>query len=209
MIDGSTGLRRFAPRVGVAAAVLLLAGACSSSGGGTASPGASVTTGAATGAATTAAAPSASAAGSSSAAASGAAGACAPTTTPAVSGSGPADTASAGAQVAGAYQKFFDPATPSATKVGLLQNGTAFVPVMTGFASNPLAAQAAVSVQKVAFTSATAADVTFNLCESGQPVLPNSTGKAVQEGGVWKVADATLCGLVKLNSGGAAVPGCS
>jgi hypothetical protein len=207
MIDGSTGLQRFAPRVGVAAAVLLLVGACSSSGGGTASPGASVTTGAAT----TAAAPSASAtAASSSAAPSGgtATGPCAATTTPTVSGSGPADTAAAGTQVATAYQKFFDPATPSATKLGLLQNGTSFAPVVAGFASNPLAAQAAVSVQKVAFTSATAADVTFTLCESGQPVLPNSAGKAVQQGGVWKIADATLCGLVKLNSGGAAVPGC-
>jgi hypothetical protein len=207
MIDGSTGLQRFAPRVGVAAAVLLLAGACSSSGGGTASPGASVTTGAAT----TAAAPSASAtAASSSAAASGGAatGACAATTSPTVSGSGPADTAAAGTQVATAYQKFFDPATPAATKLGLLENGTSFAPVVAGFASNPLAAQAAVSVQKVAFTSATAADVTFNLCEGGQPVLPNSAGKAVQQGGVWKIADATLCGLVKLNSGGAAVPGC-
>lgn len=207
MIDGSTGLQRFAPRVGVAAAVLLLAGACSSSGGGTASPGASVTTGAAT----TAAAPSASAtAASSSAAPSGgtATGPCAATTAPTVSGSGPADTAAAGTQVATAYQKFFDPATPSATKLGLLQNGTSFAPVVAGFASNPLAAQAAVSVQKVTFTSATAADVTFTLCESGQPVLPNSAGKAVQQGGVWKIADATLCGLVKLNSGGAAVPGC-
>lgn len=209
MIDGSTGLQRFAPRVGVAAAVLLLAGACSSSGGGTASPGASVTTGAAT--TTTAAAPSASASAASSSAAAGgtSTGPCAATTNPAVSGSGPADTAAAGTQVATAYQKFFDPSTPSATKLGLLQNGKAFVPVLTGFASNPLAAQATVSVQKVAFTSATAADVTFNLCESGQPVLPNSAGKSVQEGGVWKVADATLCGLVKLNSGGAAVPGCS
>ncbi len=211
MIDGSTGLQRFAPRVGVAAAVLLLAGACSSSGGGTASPGASVTTGAATTAAATSAAPSESASAASSSAAAGgtSTGPCVPTTSPAVSGSGPADTAAAGTQVATAYQKFFDPSTPSATKLGLLQNGKAFVPVLTGFASNPLAAQAAVSVQKVAFTSATAADVTFNLCESGQPVLPNSAGKAVQEGGVWKVADATLCGLVKLNSGGAAVPGCS
>lgn len=210
MIDGSTGLQRFAPRVGVAAAVLLLAGACSSSGGGTASPGASVTTGAATTAAASAApSDSASAATSSAAAGGTATGPCAATTNPAVSGSGPADTAAAGTQVATAYQKFFDPATPSATKLGLLQNGKAFVPVLTGFASNPLAAQATVSVQKVAFTGATAADVTFNLCESGQPVLPNSAGKAVQESGVWKVADATLCGLVKLNSGGAAVPGCS
>jgi hypothetical protein len=207
MIDGSTGLQRFAPRVGVAAAVLLLAGACSSSGGGTASPGASVTTGAAT----TAAAPSASAsAASSSAAPSGgtATGPCAATTAPAVSGSGPADTAAAGTQVATAYQKFFDPATPSATKLGLLQNGTAFAPVVAGFAGNPMAAQATVSVQKVAFTSATAADVTFNLCESGQPVLPNSAGKAVQQGGVWKVADATLCGLVAL-TGNTQLPGCS
>ncbi|MEZ0089044.1 hypothetical protein [Streptacidiphilus sp. EB129] len=128
---------------------------------------------------------------------------------PTVSGSGPADTATAGTQVASAFTKFFDPATPSSAKIALLQNGVLFAPVLQGFAGNPLAAKATVTVLTVNFTGATAADVTFNLCEGGTPALPGAAGKSVLEGGTWKVADATLCSLVKLNSGGAAVPGCS
>ncbi|WP_370085322.1 hypothetical protein [Streptacidiphilus sp. MAP12-16] len=107
------------------------------------------------------------------------------------------------------FQKFFDPATPATTKISLLQNGAAFGAVLQGFASNPLATKATVTVVSVGFTSATTADVTFNLCESGAPVLPNSAGKSVYESGTWKVADTTLCTLVKLNSGGAPVPGCA
>ncbi|QMU71855.1 hypothetical protein [Streptacidiphilus sp. P02-A3a] len=128
---------------------------------------------------------------------------------PAVTGSGPADPATAGAAVATDYQKFFDPATPAATKLGLLQNGTSLVAVLQSFASNKLASAATVTVTAVDFTSATAADVTYNLCESGSPVMPGSAGRSVLSGGVWQVADATLCGLVKLNNGGTAVPGCS
>ncbi|WP_370153509.1 hypothetical protein [Streptacidiphilus sp. EB129] len=106
------------------------------------------------------------------------------------------------------YAKFFDPATPGDTKVGLLQNGAMLQPVIAGFNGNPLAAKATVTVLTVTFTSATTADVTFNLCESGTPALPGAAGKAVLETGTWKVADATLCTLVAMNNGGTAAPGC-
>jgi hypothetical protein len=194
MNSGSASVLRFSPRVGVCAAILLLATACGSS---AKSPAAAGTTPASPAAPATSAAPSVAAA------------ACGTGTTPTVSGTGPSDTAGAATQIATNYQKFFDPATPPADKLGLLQNGTAFVPVLQGFASNPLAAKASVTVLTVAFTSPTAADVTFNLCESGAAVLPGSAGKSILDAGVWKIADATLCGLVKLNGGGAAVPGCA
>ncbi len=135
--------------------------------------------------------------------------ACSSVIAPTVTGSGPADTATAGTAVATDYQKFFDPATPATTKLGLLQNGTSLVAVLQSFASNKLASAATVTVTAVDFTGATAADVTYNLCESGSPVMPGSAGKSVLVGSTWQVADATLCGLVKLNNGGAAVPGCA
>ncbi|MBC3844424.1 hypothetical protein GXW82_42730 [Streptacidiphilus sp. 4-A2] len=105
--------------------------------------------------------------------------ACTAALAPMVTGSGPADTATAAKAVAADYQKFFDPATASTTKLGLLQSGTSFVPVLESFASNKLAAAATVTVTAVDFTGATAADVTYNLCESGAAVLPDSAGKAV------------------------------
>jgi hypothetical protein len=135
--------------------------------------------------------------------------ACASGVAPTVSGSGPSDPATAGKNVAENYAKFFNPATPAAEKVMLLQNGQQLTSVLQGFAGNPLAAKATVTVTAVHFTSPTAADVTYNLCESGTPALPNAKGQSVLENGTWKVSDTTLCGLVALSNGGKAVPGCS
>jgi len=193
---GAVRRRGVASGLGVAA-VLALVAACGSSGSSSA-PSPSATTAAAV---PTTAAPATTAAAAPAA--------CTTVIAPTVTGSGPADTTSAGTAVATDYQKFFDPSTPAATKLGLLQNGTALVAVLQSFASNKLAAAATVTVTAVDFTSATAADVTYNLCESGTAVLPGSAGKSVLVGGTWQVADDTLCGLVKLNNGGAAVPGCS
>jgi hypothetical protein len=91
----------------------------------------------------------------------------------------------------------------------LLQNGTHLTSVLQGFAGNPLAAKASVTVTAVDFTSATTANVTYNLCQSGTPALPNAKGQAVLENGTWKVSDTTLCALVTLSNNGKAVPGCS
>jgi len=197
-IARSSTLRRHGAGLGVVTAVLLLA-ACGSSGG-SSSPSSSSPTPSAT-----SAAPSPSGAPATTAVAAG----CPSTFGATISGLGPADTLGAATAVSTSYQQFFDPATPATTKIGLLQNGTAFVPVMQSLASTPLASKATVSVTAVDFTGAATANVTFNLCESGSIVMPASAGKSVLVKGVWQVADATLCGLVKLNSGGAAVPGCS
>jgi hypothetical protein len=207
MTSGCASALRFAPRVGVGAAALLLATACSS---GSTTPAAVGTTSPGGAASTTASAPATTSAPSTAASAPGAAPVgCGAGTAPTVSGSGPSDTAAAARQIADNYRKFFDPATPVAQKVGLVENGAAVASVLRGFAGNPLAAHASAAVLTVSFTSATAADVTFNLCESGAVVLPGSAGKSVLQTGVWKIADATLCGLVKLSGGGVAVAGCA
>lgn len=195
MTSGSTSVQKYLPRAAVGAAILLLATACGSSGSKASSS--STPTPAATTAAPTTAAPTTAAASASGAAPV----ACGTGIAPKVSGTGPSDTASAATMVAISYQKFFDPATPAAEKVGLLQNGTSFVPVMQSFAKNPLAATATATVLTVSFTSATAADVTYNLCVGGNPALPGSAGKSVLVGSVWQIADATLCNLVKLSGG--------
>ncbi|MHA6763727.1 hypothetical protein [Streptacidiphilus sp. PAMC 29251] len=191
MTNGSANVHGYLPRAAVGAAVLLLATACGSSGGGsTAAPSASATAAAPT---TSAAAPATTAAAAPAACGTGAA--------PTVSGTGPSDTAGAATAISTSYQKFFDPATPPTTKLGLLEKGTTFAPVLQSFGKNPLAAKATATVLTVSFTSATAADVTYNLCVSGAPALPGSAGKSVLVGGVWQVADATLCNLIKLSGG--------
>ncbi|MFC1408365.1 hypothetical protein ACEZCY_03595 [Streptacidiphilus sp. N1-12] len=192
MSNGSANVSGYLPRAAVGAAVLLLATACGSSGGGgTAAPSASPS----------AAAPTTSAAAPATTSAAAAPAACGTGAAPTVSGTGPSDTAGAAAAISTSYQKFFDPATPATAKVGLLEKGTTFAPVLQSFAANPLAAHATATVLTVSFTGATAADVTYNLCVSGAPALPGSAGKSVLVGGVWQVADATLCNLIKLSGG--------
>ncbi|MBF9071135.1 hypothetical protein [Streptacidiphilus fuscans] len=189
-------------RAGTAAAVLLLAAACSSSGGSSSgSPSASATSGAASGA------PASSAPANPSGSA--AAAACGSSVPYTVSGSGPADVKTAAQQVAANYNKFFDPATSDVAKVALLQNGVKFTPVLLAFGKDPQAAQTTVGVTKVDFTGATTAKVTYNVCLSGAEALPNSTGQSVNENGIWKVADTTLCGLLQLKAGSTPIPGCS
>jgi hypothetical protein len=177
-----------------AVGVLLLVAACSSSGGGSGTPSSTPTT-------TAASTPSPTATVAAPAP-------CGTEIAPSISGAGPADTTMAGDAVATDYAKFFDPKTSSATKLSLLQNGASLTPVLVSFSGNALAGKATVTVTGVNFTSPTAASVIYNLCESGSPVLPGSAGQAVLTGTTWQVADATLCGLVKLNNGGKAVAGC-
>ncbi|WP_042375192.1 hypothetical protein [Streptacidiphilus neutrinimicus] len=177
-------------------AVLLLAAACSS----TSTTSRNETP-------TGAAAPSTPAASASAPA--GQAAACGNATAPTVAGSGPADTAGAANKIAADYAQFFDPATAVSAKMGLLQNADKLAPAMQAFAGDPQAAQTTVAVTGVDFTSATTADVTYNVCLSGAVALNGSKGKSVLDGGVWKVGDTTLCGLLQLKAGSSPVPGCS
>ncbi|MFI5527667.1 hypothetical protein ACIA8O_03820 [Kitasatospora sp. NPDC051853] len=129
------------------------------------------------------------------------------TTTATGAATAPADEAAARAQVKQNFEKFFSPSTDLTAKAALLQNGEQMLPVLQGFAQDPRVGQVQAAVDKVAFTSPTAADVTYALSLQGTVVAPDAAGKAVLENGTWKVSTATLCGLLA-QSGATAVPGC-
>lgn len=134
------------------------------------------------------------------------------TSAPATTGSSAAGgtggaTASAGtgsnsaavAQITTNWEKFFASSTPASERVALLQNGSTFSSALSSFASNPLAAGLAAKVTSVTVTSATKATVKYDLTGTGgTTLLANQTGTAVLEGGVWKVGDASFCGLLSL-----------
>ena len=61
-------------------------------------------------------------------------------------------------------------------------------------------------VTGIEFTSATDANVTYDLLVGGAPALPGSKGTSVLQNDTWKVSMKTLCGLVELS--GVTVPGC-
>jgi hypothetical protein len=114
------------------------------------------------------------------------------------------------AQITANWEKFFSSSTPVAEKVTLLQNGSTFEAAIKAFANFPLASSLGAKVTNVTVNSATSATVTYSITtSSGSTLLPNQKGTAVYQDGVWKVGDASLCGLLKLVPGSTAPAACN
>jgi hypothetical protein len=99
--------------------------------------------------------------------------------------------------VATNWVAFFNPATPTATKVTLLQNGSKFSSVLAGEATNAQAKETAAQVTAVTVAGSTAS-VTWSLLLSGIPVVKDQKGQAVLNNGVWQVGDSSFCGLLSM-----------
>ncbi|MFG2131069.1 hypothetical protein ACGFNV_25070 [Streptomyces sp. NPDC048751] len=122
----------------------------------------------------------------------------------------PADPAAAEQEIRQSWEKFFDPATPLEEKQALLEHGDRMAPVLQAFSGDERGRQVQAKVQKVEFTKATEANVTYTLLLKGATALPNAAGTSVEEGGTWKVSVRVLCALVQM-SGDASqspIPGC-
>ena len=129
--------------------------------------------------------------------------------------SAPASSSSSGnsaavAQITANWEKFFSSSTPVSEKAKLLQNGSTFEAAIKDFANFPLASNIGAKVTAVVVNSATSATVSYNITtSSGSSLLPNQTGAAVYQDGIWKVGDASLCGLLKLVPGSTAPAACN
>ena len=186
---------RFPPaRVFSIAALTALAVTVAACGGSGGSPGSS---------------PSASTGSPASAAPSSAAPSSVPPSAPASSGSAGGGSASASSQIKANWVAFFNPKTPVAKRVSLLQNGSAFASIIKAQASSVLASSATSSVTAVTIESATQAKVTYSILVGGAPALKNQPGVAVQQGGVWKVGDQSFCALLTLENNGKAPTACA
>ena len=135
------------------------------------------------------------------------------TSAPASSASGSSAPASSGnsaavAEITANWEKFFSSSTSPAQKVPLLQNGSTFAPAISGLFH--LVSGLGAKVASVTVTSPTSATVIYNLTAAGTPLFSSDqTGKAVYQNGVWKVGDASLCGLLKLVPGGTVPSACN
>lgn len=116
---------------------------------------------------------------------------------PTASGTQGAGASSAVAAITTNWEKFFSSSTPNSERVQLLQNGSAFAATVSKFSSSPLASAVSAKVDSVTQTSATQANVKYDLTAAGTSVEKGATGVAVLEDGVWKVGDASFCGLLK------------
>ena len=111
------------------------------------------------------------------------------------------------AEITANWEKFFNASTPLSQRVALLQNGSTFAVAIAGLSH--LVTGLGAKVTGVTVNSATTATVTYNLTAGGSSLLSGQTGQAVYENGVWKVGDASLCGLIKLVPGGSVPAACS
>jgi len=123
--------------------------------------------------------------------------------------SAPASSASSSAvaEITANWEKFFSASTPTSERVALLQNGSAFAAAISGLSH--LVSGLGAKVTGVTVNSATTATVTYNLTAGSSSLLSGQTGQAVYEDGVWKVGDASLCGLLKLVPSGSAPAACN
>ena len=122
--------------------------------------------------------------------------------------SAPADPAAAEKQVKKNFEKFFDPAIPVKEKEAVLENGAKMRGVLESFSGDKRGTQVSADVNKVEFTSATEADVTYALTLKGATALPDASGTSVNQDDTWKVSVKTLCALVKLSGNASPGPGC-
>lgn len=118
------------------------------------------------------------------------------------SSSAPAAGGTALSQIKTNWEAFFNPKTPLARREALVQNGQLFAGIMKAQAGSGLASSVTAQVSKVHVVSDSQAKVTYTILVAGNPMLRNQSGVAVKEGGVWKVGDASFCGLLALQNGG-------
>jgi hypothetical protein len=100
------------------------------------------------------------------------------------------------------WTAFFNPKTPVAQRVSLLQDGSAFASVIKAQAGSALASSASAQVTKVTVITTSEAAVTYNVLLAGTPALKGQAGTAVYQDGMWKVGVASFCGLLTLENSG-------
>jgi hypothetical protein len=104
--------------------------------------------------------------------------------------------------IAANWTAFFNPKTPVAKRVSLLQDGSQFASIIQAQAGGGLAASASAQVTKVTVITTTQAGVTYNILLDGQPALTKQSGTAVLQDGTWKVGVTSFCNLLSLENSG-------
>ena len=117
-----------------------------------------------------------------------------------------AGSPSASTQVKDNWQKFFNGTTPAASKVKLLQDGSAFADIIKGQAASGMAKSTTAKVFSVKVVSSSKATVKYTIYLEGKPALANQKGTSVRQSGTWKVGDASFCSLLALE--GTKTPAC-
>jgi len=132
------------------------------------------------------------------------------TPTPGTSSSAPSSSAAAEpttgsgaiAAIKANYAAFYNAKTPLSRRVALIQDGSMFRAAIKAQLSNTFASTATAKVSTVKLTGAGQASVVYTISALGSPLLKNSHGVAVYQGGIWKVGAATFCSLLQKEAAG-------
>jgi hypothetical protein len=133
----------------------------------------------------------------------------APATSAAPSSPSGGSSSAAVSEIKANWEAFFNPKTPVAKRVSLLQNGQVFEPIIKAQAGSPLASSATSSVSSVTIQSPAQAKVVYSILVGGSPALKNQPGVAIFQGGIWKVGDQSFCALLTLENNGKAPSACA
>jgi hypothetical protein len=107
------------------------------------------------------------------------------------------------ATIAANWVKFFDGSVAPQAKIGLLESGRQYQKELETNAASPFAQSSTATVTAVTITSPTEATVKYTVLVGGQPALPDQTGKAIKQDGVWKVGAQSFLALLALQKGSA------
>ena len=111
--------------------------------------------------------------------------------------SGPAAVAAITAN----WKTVFNGKAPIPRRLALVQDGSqvaAFVQAQAKTSFGQAATGSTATVSSVAITSPSQATVHYQVLLLGTPLLKNQVGTAIYQGGIWKVAIASFCGLAYL-----------
>jgi hypothetical protein len=108
----------------------------------------------------------------------------------------PASGSGAQAAIQANWVAFFSGKTSAAQKIALLQDGQTFAGIVNDPANLQMGQSASATVHNVTISGTTAA-VTYDVGISGFG-LTDQHGTAIYQDGIWKVGDASFCGLITL-----------
>jgi hypothetical protein len=117
-------------------------------------------------------------------------------------GGEPASGSGAVAAIKKNWTTFFSAKTPTKRRIGLLQDGNMLAKVIKAQSGSSLAAAASAKVSHVTLTGTNQASVMYSIYVGGQAALPNQSGVAVYQDGVWKVGLVSFCALLKIENAG-------
>jgi hypothetical protein len=124
-------------------------------------------------------------------------------------GGGSSETpAQSKAKITAAWEKFFDPSVPLASKANIVEDYNTLKPILEAQIKNPQAQQIKAKVTDVTLSGETSAKVTYDIIstQNNTALLPGAAGEAIKQDGNWKVTVKTFCSLIKLADQNAKCP---